>query len=64
MERTGAPILQSSKQGTDGAKAWPQPVDPNMGNSLDGTHLGGHDQLVIHNVVGGVAHSKEGAGGV
>lgn len=28
------------------------------------THLGGHDQLVIHYVVWGVAHSKEGAGGM
>lgn len=28
------------------------------------THLGGHNQLVIHYVVWGVAHSKEGAGGV
>ena len=28
------------------------------------THLGGHDQLMINNVVWGVAHSKEGAGGM
>lgn len=28
------------------------------------THLGGHDQLMIHYVVWGVAHSEEGAGGV
>lgn len=35
-----------------------------VSNSLGETHLGGHDQLVINNVVGGVAHSKEGAGGV
>ena len=32
--------------------------------TLKETHLGGHDQLVVHYVVWGVAHSKERAGGV
>lgn len=35
-----------------------------MQSTLQKTHLGGHDQLMIHYVVWGVAHSKEGAGGV
>lgn len=35
-----------------------------MQSTLQKTHLGSHDQLMIHYVVWGVAHSKEGAGGV
>lgn len=27
-------------------------------------HLGGHDELVVDDVVGGVAHAKQGAGGM
>lgn len=63
-----APSSPRSKLIPEGSKQLQRPGPAKradvMPATLENTHLGGHDQLVIHNVVGGVAHSKEGAGRV
>ena len=63
-----APSLPSSKLTPEGSKQLQRPSPAKRADvtpaALENTHLGGHDQLVIHDVVRGVAHSKEGAGRV